>query len=232
MVFGASADPVILDGALVSDGESTRPINQMFEGLVTTEPGGTETVPALAESWEASEDGLQWTFTLRTGVTFHDGEPFNAEAVCYNFERMFDQNEAGQVAGEYWGYVMGAFGNDAENSLYQGCEATGEFEAMVTISGPTSGFPTFLSLDSLATGDPSRYQIGLGMAGTGRLDTRFRAAQLGAYVQDQWQLSDRLLVTGGVRVDVPWLRDQPSYNPVIEAEFGRRTDEVPSGLVL
>ena len=39
LVFGASADPVILDGALVSDGESTRPINQIFEGLVTTEPG-------------------------------------------------------------------------------------------------------------------------------------------------------------------------------------------------
>ena len=52
-----------------------RPINQIFEGLVTTEPGGTETIPALAESWEASEDGLQWTFNLREGVTFHDGEP-------------------------------------------------------------------------------------------------------------------------------------------------------------
>ena len=90
MVFGASADPVILDGALVSDGESTRPINQIFEGLVTTEPGGTETIPALAESWEASEDGLEWTFTLREGVTFHDGEPFNAEAVCFNFDRWYN----------------------------------------------------------------------------------------------------------------------------------------------
>ena len=93
-------------------------------------------------------------------MTFHDGEPFNAEAVCYNFERMFDQNEAGQTAGEYWGYVMGAFSNDAENSLYQGCEATGEFEAVVTISGPTSGFPTMLSLESLSMQSPKALEEG------------------------------------------------------------------------
>ncbi len=38
-------------------------------------------VPALAESWETSEDGLTWTFQLRNDVTFHDGTPFNAQAV-------------------------------------------------------------------------------------------------------------------------------------------------------
>ena len=58
MVFGASQDPVIIDGALISDGESSRVIDQVFEGLVKTEEGGTEIVPSLAESWEASPDGL------------------------------------------------------------------------------------------------------------------------------------------------------------------------------
>ncbi|WP_439939852.1 ABC transporter substrate-binding protein [Nocardia sp. N13] len=97
---------------------------------------------------------------MRDDVTFHDGEPFNAEAVCYNFERMFDQNEAGQTAGEYWGYVMGAFSNDAENSLYQGCEATDEFEAVISISGPTSGFPTMLTLESLSMQSPKALEEG------------------------------------------------------------------------
>ena len=46
-----------------------------------------EIVPALAEAWQASRDGLQWTFTLRRGVKFHDGTPFTAEAVKANFER-------------------------------------------------------------------------------------------------------------------------------------------------
>lgn len=45
-------------------------------------------VPLLAESLEISADGLNYTFTLRQGVTFHDGTPFNADAVKYNFERV------------------------------------------------------------------------------------------------------------------------------------------------
>ncbi len=47
-------------------------------------------VPALAESWEVSEDELTWTFTLRQGVTYHDGSPFNAESVAFQFDRMKD----------------------------------------------------------------------------------------------------------------------------------------------
>jgi peptide/nickel transport system substrate-binding protein len=73
---------------------------------------------------------------------------------------MFDQNEAGQVAGEYWGYVMRAYKNNAADALYQGCEATGEFEAVITISGPTSGFPTMLTLESLSMQSPKALEEG------------------------------------------------------------------------
>ncbi len=159
-VFGAAGAPEMFDPFYATDGETFRVTRQMFEGLLGIEPGSAEVVPELATEWTPNEDGTEWTFTLRDDVTFHDGEPFNAEAVCYNFERMFDQNEAGQVAGEYWGYVMGAFSNDAENSLYQSCEATGEFEAMVTISGPTSGFPTMLTLESLSMQSPKALEEG------------------------------------------------------------------------
>jgi peptide/nickel transport system substrate-binding protein len=65
LVFAGAADPVVLDGALVSDGESLRVIDQMFEGLVTLSLGGTEIEPALATSWEANDDGTEWTFELR-----------------------------------------------------------------------------------------------------------------------------------------------------------------------
>src|SRR5665811_837158 len=66
LVFGASADPKTLDPAYVNDGESFRPIRQIFEGLVTTKQGGTDVVPALAETWQPSPDGITWTFNLRT----------------------------------------------------------------------------------------------------------------------------------------------------------------------
>jgi len=53
-------------------------------------PGATEIVPNLAESWEISPDGLAYTFTLRQGVTFHDGTPFTAEAVQFTFDRVVE----------------------------------------------------------------------------------------------------------------------------------------------
>ena len=73
-IFASSADPSILDPAYHSDGESSRVTNQIFETLVTTEPGGTGIAPSLAESWEASEDGKTYTFKLHEGVKFHDGD--------------------------------------------------------------------------------------------------------------------------------------------------------------
>jgi peptide/nickel transport system substrate-binding protein len=158
--FGAAGAPEMFDPLYATDGETFRVTRQMFQGLLGIEPGGVEVVPELATEWEPNEDGTEWTFTLREDVTFHDGEPFNAEAVCANFERMFDQNKAGQVAAEYWGYVMGAFANDPESSLYQECEATGEFEAVVTISRSTSGFPTMLTLSSLAMQSPKAMEEG------------------------------------------------------------------------
>ena len=158
--FGAAGAPEMFDPLYATDGETFRVTRQMFQGLLGIEPGGVEVVPELATEWTSNEDGTEWTFTLRDDVTFHDGTAFNAEAVCANFERMFDQNKAGQVAAEYWGYVMGGFSNDPESSLYQGCEATGEFEAVVTIDHATSGFPTMLTLSSLAMQSPTAMEEG------------------------------------------------------------------------
>jgi peptide/nickel transport system substrate-binding protein len=55
---------------------------------------------------------------------------------------------------------MGAFANDPDNSLYQSCEASGEFEAVVTINRSTSGFPTMLTLSSLAMQSPKAMEEG------------------------------------------------------------------------
>lgn len=158
--FGAAGAPEMFDPLYATDGETFRVTRQMFQGLIGIEPGGVEIIPELATEWESNEEGTEWTFQLRDDVKFHDGTDFNAEAVCDNFQRMFEQNEAGQVAAEYWGYVMGGFSNDPESSLYQGCEATGEFEAVVTISRSTSGFPTMLSLSSLAMQSPTAMEEG------------------------------------------------------------------------
>ena len=89
-VFAASSDPVVLDPAFASDGETFRVARQMFEGLVGTVPGTADPAPLLAKSWTTSEDGLSYTFVLEEGVKFHDGTDFNADAVCVNFERWYN----------------------------------------------------------------------------------------------------------------------------------------------
>ena len=87
ITYAQGADPRGLDPALIDDGESSKPICQMYEGLLKYGDNNTEVEPCLAESWEVSGDGLTYTFKLRQGVKFHDGTDFNAEAVKYNVDR-------------------------------------------------------------------------------------------------------------------------------------------------
>ena len=62
--------------------------NYIFEGLVSESGLINEPTPALAESWEVSEDKLKWTFKLRKDVYWHDGQPFTAEDVVFTFNQI------------------------------------------------------------------------------------------------------------------------------------------------
>ena len=91
LIVGQIAEPKSLDPAAVTAVNDFRILVNLYEGLVRYKPGTLEVEPQLATSWEISEDGTEYTFTLREGVTFHDGTPFNAEAVKFNFDRMLDE---------------------------------------------------------------------------------------------------------------------------------------------
>jgi peptide/nickel transport system substrate-binding protein len=85
--YAQGADPRGLDPALVDDGESSKIIVNIYEGLLKYAPDSTAVQPSLAESWKISDDGLSYTFKLRQGVKFHDGTDFNADAVKFNIDR-------------------------------------------------------------------------------------------------------------------------------------------------
>jgi len=166
LVFAGASDPVVLDGALVSDGESLRVITQIFETLVALKPGTTEPEPGLAESWEANDDGTVWTFKIREGVTFHDGEALDAEAVCFNFDRWYNfsgplQNPS---ATYYWQVVFGGFATynkdsgAPEESLYESCEATDESTAVLTLTKPSATFIPALSQQAFSIASPKALQ--------------------------------------------------------------------------
>ncbi|MGF1609344.1 MAG: ABC transporter substrate-binding protein [Kiloniellales bacterium] len=92
LVVGQIAEPKSLDPHTVTAVNDFRILMNLYDGLVRYKDGTLEVEPALAESWTISDDGLVYTFTLREGVTFHDGSPLTAEAVKFNFDRMLDEN--------------------------------------------------------------------------------------------------------------------------------------------
>jgi ABC-type transport system substrate-binding protein len=81
-------EPDTFDPALAYDTASGEVIQAVYETLVFYEGDKTDVfVPQLAESWETSEDGKTWTFTIRSGVTFHNGNELTASDVAYSFQR-------------------------------------------------------------------------------------------------------------------------------------------------
>ncbi|WP_420566354.1 ABC transporter substrate-binding protein [Thalassobaculum sp.] len=92
LIVAQIAEPKSLDPHAVTAVNDFRILMNVYDGLVRYKPGSLEVEPALAESWTVSEDGTVYTFTLRDGVTFHDGSELDAEAVKFNFDRMLDEN--------------------------------------------------------------------------------------------------------------------------------------------
>jgi peptide/nickel transport system substrate-binding protein len=87
LTFALATSPDSLDPHRSGLAVAVRVIRTIHDSLVVQDENG-EIKPWLATSWEISEDGLTYTFRLREDVKFHDGTPFNAEAVKYNFDRI------------------------------------------------------------------------------------------------------------------------------------------------
>jgi len=139
LVFGGASLAASLDPSQTSDGESFRILQQVYEPLVDLAPGSTnELVGVLAESWTGGPEDTEYVFSLRQGVTFHDGTPFNAEAVKVNFDRWQNLPDELQANAYYYDALIDGFGPD---NLISSVEATDEFTVTITLREPS---PTFL----------------------------------------------------------------------------------------
>jgi len=162
LVFGAAGDPKVLDPTFASDGETFRVLRQIYEGLLTSEEGSAELAPALAADFpEISEDGLTYTFPLREGVTFHDGTEFNAEAVCFNFDRWYNFTGTAQNPGvtPYWQDVFGGFADTPDTpNIFESCSVEDDLTAVIQLTTVTSRFPAALALPSFSMSSPTALQ--------------------------------------------------------------------------
>ena len=165
LVVGLVAEPVTFDPPQVTDLNTARAVRRVYEGLTGFIPGTYDIEPALAESWEISDDGTVYTFKLRQGVKFHDGSPFNAEAVKYSMERQIDADHPAHASGKY-PFAKNYLGNVAA------IDAVDSHTVKFTLKEPFAPFLQYLTHLSIRIVSPKALQdwgadIATHPAGTG-----------------------------------------------------------------
>lgn len=236
-VFAASSDPVMLDPAMASDGETFRVSRQIFEGLVSTKPGTTELEPLLATNWEGSSDGKTYTFTLREGVKFSDGTDFNAEAVCANFDRWYNWTGVNQSENitYYYGKLFRGFKTGKTGGIYDSCAAKTATEAVITLNTPFAAFVQAMTLPAFSMQSPTALkQYNADDTQGTEDDPRFSAyatehpTGTGPFVFDKWERDQQVTLK---RNDTYW-GDKAKVDRVIIRTISdpkARTQELQAG---
>lgn len=130
LVYAVDAEPAGLDPHLETAHASIRVHKNIYSRLLTQEADLTLSGD-LAEAWEMSEDGTEYTFTLREGVKFHNGREFVADDVVYSYERLMDP-DSGSVAANYFTSV-------------ESVEAVDDYTVKFILSGPDATFLSYVA---------------------------------------------------------------------------------------
>lgn len=164
--WGLFGNPVQLDPAIVTDGISFSVANQGCEPLLAFDGSTTNPIPGLAKSWTASDDGLTWTFDLVDNATFHDGTPFNAEAVKWNFDRWRFTTHPQHFAEQVYEYYETMFNGFDDASLISNVEVTGEYQVTFTLSEPNGSLLNTLAMPMFAIASPAAVEANGAVYGT------------------------------------------------------------------
>lgn len=158
LVVAIPGDIKRTDSALVDDSNSSYVFTNVMEGLVGLKPGSTsQIVDVLAESHQVSTDGLTYTFKLRSGVKFHDGTDFNADAVVYNYNRWINFPTALQDYSYYTGAVFGGYG---AGSNIASVTATDASTVTIVLKQPSSSFLLSQTLPQFGIASPTALKAG------------------------------------------------------------------------
>jgi peptide/nickel transport system substrate-binding protein len=101
--YGLTLSPTGIDPHINASVELGIPLTSVYDTLIYQNPETLEYVPSLSNSWDVSADGRVYRFELRRDVRFHDGSPFNAEAVRANIDYVIDPANRSQKAAEMLG---------------------------------------------------------------------------------------------------------------------------------
>ena len=165
------AEPESLDPVNMTSAPAATVGEHVVERLIYMEEDGSLT-PMLATSWEANEDSTVWTFQIREGVTFHDGEPLNAAAVAANLQRFVDPE-----VGAAYAFLLGTV---------ESIEATGEYELTMSLSQPFAPILAHLSHSFIGIVSPAQLE------GLGPADTFEIPVGTGPYVMTEWSRGEQI----------------------------------------
>ena len=144
ITIGTTLKVRTIDPADAYDIASLWLITNMGDRLYTYKPGTTQLEPQLATALpKIDKDGLTYTIPLRQGVRFHDGTPFNAEAMVFSLRRFMDNK--GQPA-----FLIG--------DLVDSIKTTGEYELTIKLKKPFAAFTSLLTFAGLCAVSPQAYQ--------------------------------------------------------------------------
>ena len=186
LIMARAVDATGLDPHTQTAFQSLRLLSMVYEPLVRPDED-LNLAPALAESWEFSDDATQLTFNLRAGVTFHDGSDFTAEDVIASFERILDEET----------------GSSTRSNLLsiESMEAPDDLTVVLNLSTPDVPLLTalstrnavILSSDVIENGDPATDTIGTG-----------------PFVLDEWTPEEQTLLSA----NADWWGDGPNIDGI------------------
>lgn len=192
LVYGASGEPVSMEPGNITDGNSIYAQRQIYDYLVEFKDGTVEKRPGLATSWSANANSTEWTFKLRQGVKFHDGTPFNADAVIFNINRWWDPKDPygfrdqGRTF-EIWGDQFSGFKGD-KNGAMKSIEKLNSYTVKITLTKPNTVLPDIFAGGYYGIASPTAIK---------KLGSKYGtpaggAVGTGPFVFDAWQTGQQV----------------------------------------
>lgn len=179
LIVGYEADATSLDPAQVTDLNTMHVLSHMYDTLVKLGPKG-DFQPALATKWQMSKDGLTYTFTLRPGARFANGDPLNADAVVFSFDRQLNKNNPGYKFGPF---PFAEFYYGSVSRVRKINDNTVEFK----LKSPNSAFMAALSVPTSSIVNP---KVALAKGKTFAL----QGAGSGPYALEKWNRGGQLIL--------------------------------------
>ncbi|MFF2754883.1 ABC transporter substrate-binding protein [Psychrobacillus sp. NPDC058041] len=201
LIFGRGGDSVSLDPIAVTDGESYKVTQNLFETLLNFGEQDTTIHEGLATKWEPSDDGLTYTFTLREGVKFHDGTDFNAEAVVKNFERWANGTED---KFPYYASMFGGFKGD-EGHVIASVTADGNNKVIFKLTRAQAPFLKNIAMSPFGMASPTAFEKDGDKFGDNPVGT-------GPFKFVEWKRNDSITIE---KFDGYWEKGLPKLDKIV-----------------